>query len=224
MTTACSSAPTSGTEGGPSPATRLVYVCLAVLLAASTGRCTACSTAPLTGYEHLNDEISEHLSKVGLGPGDVFEVRVFGEDGLSGTYRVSAGGDIDFPLVGKVKIEGRTPGEVADDVRQRLKKGFIREPFVSVYIREYNSQKIFVLGQVAKPGTFPFTGGMNVVEAITLAGGFRPSANANYVVVTRKVGKEERRIPVPVEKISEGLAANLSLQAGDIVFVPDTLL
>ena len=65
---------------------------------------------------------------------------------------------------------------------------------------------------------------MTVVEAITLAGGFKSSANQNYVVVTRKVAGKEKRIPVPVEKISAGLASNLTLRAGDIIFVPDRLL
>ena len=100
----------------------------------------------------------------------------------------------------------------------------LREPHVSVYVQEYNSKKIFVLGQVTKAGTFPYSGGMNVVEAITLAGGFRNTANPDYVVVTRRTAEGEKRIPVPVEKISKGLASNLELQAGDIVYVPDKLL
>ena len=221
MSTAFSSAPTSGTEFAWPPK---LLIWLIAANAALSGGCTACATAPSTGYEHLNDEISEGLAKVGLGPGDVFEVRVYGEKELSGIYRVSPSGEIHFPLIGSVRVEGQTPGEVADEVRNRLQGGFIRDPFVSVYVKEYNSQKIFVLGEVQKPGTFPYAGGMNVVEAITLAGGFKASANPNFVVVTRKVNGQEQRIPVPVEKISEGLAANLSLKAGDIIFVPDTLL
>ena len=189
-----------------------------------SGGCTACVQAPTTGYEHLNDDIDEHLATVGLGPGDVFEVRVYGEEALSGVYRVAPSGEINFPLIGSVKSTSRTPAELAEEIRDRLKRQYIRDPFVSVYVREYNSQKIFVLGQVHHPGTFPYMTGMSVVEAITLSGGFLPSANPNYVVVTRKIDGKEKRIPVPVEKISEGFATNLDLKAGDIVFVPDTLL
>lgn len=180
--------------------------------------------APTTGYEHLNDEITEHLSRVGLGAGDVFEVKVYGEDQLSGTHRISPEGEIDFPLVGRLGVVDLTPGQVAEEIRVRLQAGYLKEPFVSVFVREYNSKKIFVLGQVQKPGTFPYAAGMNIVEAITLAGGFHASANPNYVVVTRKQAGKETRIPVPVEKISEGLAQNLALQPGDIVYVPDRLL
>jgi protein involved in polysaccharide export with SLBB domain len=181
-------------------------------------------SAPTTGYEHLNDEIEAQLAEVGLGSGDVFEVRVYGEKELSGVHRISPDGAIDFPLVGRVAVAGKSPDQIGEALAGRLRDGYLKDPFVSVYVQEYNSKKIFVLGDVAKPGTFPYRGGMNVVEAITLAGGFKNTANANYVVVTRKTADGERTIPVPVEKISKGLAANLELQAGDIVFVPDKLL
>ena len=184
----------------------------------------ACKTAPTTGYQHFNVDLKKHLTQVGLGAGDVFEVRVFNEKNLSGTYRVSPNGTIDFPLIGRVSVDGKTPGQITKLIHNRLMNGFIKEPSVSVFVKEYNSKKIFVLGHVFKPGTFPFAKGMTVVEAITRAGGFKSSANPNYVVVTRKIDGKEKRIPVPVEKISAGLAANLSLQAGDIVFVPDRLL
>ncbi len=197
-------------------------VLLLTVLAATLSGCAP--SAPSTGYEHLNDDISEAMAKVGLGSEDVFEVRVYGEEQLSGTYRVSSDGAIEFPLVGRVVVEGYTPGEIAEVIRGRLQAQFIREPYVSVLVKEYNSKKIFVLGEVNKPGTFAYSPGMNVVEAITLAGGFNLMANADYVVVTRKVDGKEKTIPVPVEKISKGLAANLTLQAGDIVFVADTLL
>jgi protein involved in polysaccharide export with SLBB domain len=203
--------------------TRYIVWCLAILATSSWG-CMACAQAPATGYEHLNESIDDELAKIGLGAGDVFEVRVYGEDELTRVYRVPPSGRIHFPLVNEVHVAGKTPREIEDEVRSRLMEGYIRDPFVSIYVQEYNSKKVFVLGQVARPGTFNFQRGMNVVEVISLAGGFKPSANPDYVVVTRKVDGEEQRIPVPVEQISKGLATNLALQSGDIIFVPDTLL
>ena len=129
-----------------------------------------------------------------------------------------------MPLIGRVKVDGLTPGEIGEIISNKLRKGYIREPSVSIYPKEYNSKKIIVLGEVAKPGTFPFKNNMTVVEAITLAGGFKSSANKNYVVVTRKIEGKERRIEVPVQDITEGLASNLALNAGDIVFIHDRLL
>jgi protein involved in polysaccharide export with SLBB domain len=177
-----------------------------------------------SGYEQLNEAIREELQLVGLGVGDVFSVKVYGEKDLSGEHQISPEGTVDIPLIGRVEVEGQTPSEIGRKLEERFLDGYLKTPYVSVYVKQYNSKKIFVLGMVRKPGTFPLTAGMNVVEAVTMAGGFTETANANFVVVTRKQDGEEVRIPVPVEEISKGLAANLDLKAGDIVFVPDRLL
>lgn len=159
-----------------------------------------------------------------LGPGDVFEVRVHGEKDLSAEYRLAADGTINFPFIGKVKVVGRTPNQLAKEIESRLKDGYLVNPFVSVVVKEYNSKKIYVLGQVTKPGTFPYEGGMNIIQAITLAGGFTPMAKTNSVIVTRMENGVERRISVPAGKISEGLAPNFVLKPGDIVYVPERVL
>ena len=87
-----------------------------------SGGCTACSTASATGYEHLNERIEAQLAAVGLGPGDVFKVHVYGEKELTGLYRVDTSGAIRFPLVGQVVVGGRTPNEVAEVIAQRLQQ------------------------------------------------------------------------------------------------------
>lgn len=188
------------------------------------GAVSCAPTASTTGYAHLNAQIQDQLKTVGLGPGDVFEVRVYGEPTLTGVYRIAEDGSIDFPLVGRVSAEGLTSREISTLLGDKLRDGYLVAPSVSVYVKEYNSRKIFVLGQVNNPGSFPFSVEMNVVEAVALAGGFAPTANHDFVVVTREVDGRETRIPVPVGKISKGLAVNLELQAGDIVYVSDTLL
>ena len=178
----------------------------------------------MTGYEHLNEAIEAEMAKVGLGPGDVFEVTVYGEENLTRTLRVSPEGDVHFPLIDRIHVDGLTTVQIETLIREKLQDGFIREPSVTVFVKEYNSKKVFVLGEVERPGTFPYAAGMNIVEAITLAGGFKASANTNYVVVTRRGPTGDQRIPIPVEKIIEGLATNFGLQPGDIIYVPDTLL
>jgi protein involved in polysaccharide export with SLBB domain len=195
-----------------------------VLFVLAVGTLSCAPQAPSTGYEDLNASIGDQLKTVGVGAGDIFSLKVYGEKELSGDHQVSPEGTVDIPLIGRISVAGKTPPEIASAIEKALLEGYLREPYVSVYVKEYNSKKIFVLGMVRKPGTFPFQGGMNVVEAVTLAGGFTETANANFVVVTRKKDGGEIRIPVPVEKISKGLAANLELQAGDIVFIPDRLL
>ena len=201
---------------------KIAWTAVLVLAALVFSACPP--TASTTGYQHLNSEIDEHLRKVGLDTGDVFEVRVYGEPELSGIHRIAEDGTIDVPLVGRLEVRGLNRGQIATKLEDSLRDGFIRSPSVSVFVKEYNSRKIFVLGQVRNPGTFAYVTGMSVVEAITRSGGFLPTANANLVVVTRQVNGEDQRITVPVDKISQGLASNLQLQAGDIIFVSDRLL
>ncbi|RKH18317.1 polysaccharide export protein, partial [Corallococcus sp. CA047B] len=156
-----------------------------------------------------------------LGPGDVVEVRVFQEPEHSGTWRVSPEGTIDYPLCGKVSLSGRTASSAADVLRDCLTR-YLRRPQVAVLVREYNSQKIFVFGEVQKPGTFPVDGEVSIIQAITLAGGFTKLAAKNNTLVTRVVDGQERKIRVPVEDIGVGRERNFLLQAGDIVFVPES--
>lgn len=159
-----------------------------------------------------------------IGPEDVFEVRVYNEAALSGTFRVSPDGSVDFPLIGTVIVTGLRQEEVAGLIRSKLKQGFLKDPFVTVYVKEYNSKKVFVVGKVAKPGTFVYQDGMNIVQAITLAGGFSATAQKNNTIVTRVLSGAEQRIRVPVDDISAGRSANFTLAPGDIVFVPESVL
>ncbi|MFN3200097.1 MAG: polysaccharide biosynthesis/export family protein [Bradymonadia bacterium] len=159
-----------------------------------------------------------------LGPSDVFEVRVYQEKELSGTYRVGSDGTFDFPLIGQVKADGETPSSLAKVITERLSTQYLRDPQVSVFVKEFNSKKVFVLGEVNKPGTFPFEDDMTIVQAITLAGGFKNLADKDKTVVTRRRGEREKKFVVPVEKIGKGQAQNIELKPGDIIFVPQTWL
>lgn len=166
---------------------------------------------------------SDSAEDTALGPGDVFNVEVFGEKDLSGKFRVSAQGTIDYPFAGTVKVAGLTPPEVATLIRQKLASGYLKDPSVSVFVESYNTKKISVFGQVQKPGTFNYMNNMSIIEAITLAGGFTPIASKNDISVTRVEHGKSRRFTVPVEEIGQGKSANYLLRPGDIVFVPERL-
>lgn len=158
-----------------------------------------------------------------LGPGDVFEVRVFRQDDMTGTYSVSAEGTISFPLVGTIQVQGKTPAEVERALRERLADGYLRNPQVSVLVKEYKSKKISVFGEVRKPGTLTYAEGMTVVEAVAQAGGFTDMARKNAVTVTRSIGGEKTKFTVPVQDIGKGTANNFYVRPGDVVFVPRRL-
>lgn len=159
-----------------------------------------------------------------LGPGDVVQIRVFREKDLEGSYRVSDDGTIVFPLIGTVKLVGRMPEQVSEEIRGRLADGYLVDPQVSVFVAERKSQKVHVLGQVNKAGTFSWEAGMNVVQAITQAGGFTKLASQNSVTVTR-IGPTGDKVTfnVKVGDIGSGRETNFALNPGDIVFVPEAI-
>ncbi len=158
-----------------------------------------------------------------LGVGDTFEVRVFGEAELTGTYRVSGEGTITFPLAGQIKVEGLDPQIAAKKIAERLADGILRNPQVTVLVKEQSSKKVVVMGQVSKPGTFPYTPTMTIIEAITTAGGFTQISAKNDTTITRLNGGQKTTIKVPVADIGEGKAKNVFLRPGDIISVPERI-
>ncbi|QRK14221.1 polysaccharide biosynthesis/export family protein [Archangium violaceum] len=156
-----------------------------------------------------------------LGAGDLVDVRVYQEPDHSGVWAVSSEGTIDYPLCGKIHLAGRTSGTAADVLRECLAR-YLKHPDVSVVIREYNSKKVFVFGEVQKPGTFSYEEGMTVIEALTLAGGLTKTASPNGTQVARQMEGQQLKIRVPVKDIRDGVEKNFPLQPGDIIFVPES--
>lgn len=158
-----------------------------------------------------------------LGVGDVFEVRVFGEPDLSGSHRVGGGGTITFPLAGVIKVEGLEPQQAAKAIADRLADGILRNPQVSVLVKEQTSKKVVVMGQVSKPGTYPYTPSMTILEAVTVAGGFTPISAKNDTTITRMAEGKKETTKIPVADISEGKARNVYVRPGDIISVPERI-
>jgi polysaccharide export outer membrane protein len=158
-----------------------------------------------------------------LGVDDAFAVRVYGEPDLSGTYRVSTDGSVDFPLAGRIPVKGMVVGEVQQEIVKRLKGDYLLNPQVTVMVIEWNSRKISVLGQVQRPGAVPYYPNMTIIDAIASAGGFTGIAAKNSVNLRREVtGKVETRT-FPVADISEGRSPNVVVLPGDVVVVEERL-
>lgn len=130
-----------------------------------------------------------------LDAGDRLRIVVFGQDGLTNTYAVDAGGSITIPLIGAVQARGLTPAELASAVTARLKKGYLREPYVAAEIESY--RPFFILGEVTAPGQYPYVPNLTVESAVAIAGGFTPRAQKNSVKLTRpsEGGPAQAQVP-----------------------------
>ncbi len=191
--------------------------------------CGASPKAPQSGVNITTSPISPQETKAPgstiqtIGPNDVFEVRVYNQPDLSSTYRVGPDGTIQFPLIGHLDVRGMTAAEVAVHIKSALSGDYLVNPQVSVFVKEYNSQKVSVFGEVSKPGTFTYVDGMNVIQALTLAGGFTKEASRKNINITRAIDGQEVRLEVRIEDILKGTSKNFPVRPGDIIYVPQSL-
>jgi polysaccharide export outer membrane protein len=143
-----------------------------------------------------------------LDAGDKLRVVVYGQEGLTNTYAIDAGGAITMPLIGSVPARGRTPASLATEISGKLRNGYIRDPSVAVEIESY--RPFFILGEVAAPGQYPYVPNMSVESAVAIAGGFSPRARRDSVTLTHTDGAGASRYVVPL---------GTSLSPGDTVLV-----
>ncbi len=153
----------------------------------------ACASEPLPagGGEYLVQTGHEY----NLGPGDKIRITVFGEESLSGEFLIANNGAVAMPLIGEVQAGGLTPTAFQTTVQQRLEaSGMVRSPRVSADVTEY--RPFYILGEITKPGQYPYAIGMTVTKAVATAGGFTYRANNRTVYVTRE--GSGREVPVSV--------------------------
>lgn len=130
-----------------------------------------------------------------LDAGDRLRIVVYGQEGLTNTYSISAGGTITMPLIGAVPARGRTPQGLAADISARLRNGFIREPSVAVEVESY--RPFFILGEVQAPGQYPYVPNMTAESAVAIAGGFSPRARKDRVTITHTDASGTSRMIMP---------------------------
>jgi polysaccharide biosynthesis/export protein len=143
-----------------------------------------------------------------LDAGDKLRIVVYGQESLTNTYTIGAGGAITMPLIGTVPARGRTPAGLASEISAKLRNGYIREPSVAVEIEAY--RPFFILGEVAAPGQYPYVPNMSVESAVAIAGGFSPRALRDRVTLTHTDGSGSSRMVVP---------SGTALRPGDTILV-----
>lgn len=159
-----------------------------------------------------------------IAPADTLIIDVLNEKGLSVERRVEQGGTINYPLLGIVAVGGKTTREVAAELTHQLEKDFLVSPQVSVNVKEYSSRTVSVLGEVVgKAGAIKLPGErrMDILEAITEAGGFTPNANQHKIQLYRKGQKTQYKLD-QLLKLTDP-AKKIWLEPGDVIYVPERL-
>ena len=157
-----------------------------------------------------------------IGPGDVLGINVWKEAEMSKVIPVRSDGRISLPLIGEVQSGGLTPRQLEAEITKRLKE-YVAEPSVTVVVQEIHSQNINVLGMVNRPGSYPLTKTMTIVDAIATAGGFRDFAKQKSIYVLRQnPDGTQARLPFNYKEVIKGVkpSQNVKLQPGDSIVVP----
>ena len=166
---------------------------------------------------------SAHAQQSGyvVKPGDVLEISVWKEPDLQRQVLIRPDGAFSFPLVGQVDARGKTVIDLNKTVSERLSR-FIADAVVTISVQQINGNKIYVLGQVNKPGEFIVNPSVNVMQALSMAGGMTPFAATNDIIVLRGQGESQKALPFRYADVVRGrnLEQNIDLIAGDIVVVP----
>ena len=186
---------------------RSIGSAMMVLCAGIIGACAQDNVAPLSMAPGTpTGVLSESAYK--LDTGDKLRVIVFGEMDLGGEYEVDGSGFVRLPLVGQIRAAGLAVNEFEDGMKAALEKGYLKDPRVSVEVINY--RPFYILGQVNKPGEYPYVNGMTVLSAVALAGGYTYRANETNVYIRRR-GAEEQNV-APADQVTR-------VQPGDIITV-----
>jgi polysaccharide export outer membrane protein len=192
----------------------LVVLLAGAMPALATAQTLAKATAPAAPAAPLQDPYT-------VKPGDMLSIAVWKEPDLQGPVLVRPDGTFSFPLCGQIDARGKTVNELQQLVSERLKK-FISDPVVTVSIQEVKGNKVYVLGQVNKPGEFIVNPRVDVMQALSMAGGTTAFASLGEIVILRRSDGGQQALPFKYADVARGrnLQQNIMLQAGDVVVVP----
>jgi polysaccharide export outer membrane protein len=162
------------------------------------------------------------LADYKLHPGDKLLVGVYDDPKLlPQEITVAPDGKISFPLVGVLMVGGKTVEQIRTEIESRLKK-YISDPVATVVVTEVKGNVVYVIGQVTKPGSITMNPTINVLQALSIAGGGNPYAKLDSIIIIRSTGGVQRVLPFRYGQVSTGkeLQQNIDLESGDVVVVP----
>lgn len=159
------------------------------------------------------------VSEYRIGPQDLLEISVFQVAELNRTVRVNSSGDISLPLVGVMRAGGRTVQELEADIAKSLEAKFLQNPQVTVFVKEFTSQRVTLEGAVKKPGIYPLTGRTTLLQAIAMAQGLEQLADLKGIVIFRVVEGKKMGARFDIKAIRSGSAADPQVYGDDIIVI-----
>jgi len=209
---------------GASMALLLLLQCSAALAQQSGSKSQMGSKLLVAANENDGKEVQNRAvvdPSYVIGPQDVLDISVWKEPELSRTVPVRPDGRISLPLLRDVQAAGLTPSQLAAHITQGLTQ-FIAGPDVTVIVTTTNSQRIYIVGEMMRPGTYPLLPGMTVLQALSNAGGFTQFASTKNIYVLRQENEKHVKFPFNFKEVIKGKRTeqNISLKTGDTIIVP----
>ncbi len=161
----------------------------------------------------------EGVSEYRIGAQDLLDISVFQVEDLNRSVRVNSGGQISLPLVGTLRAGGRTVQELEAEIARKLDEGFLQNPQVTVFVKEFSSQKVTMEGEIAAPGVYPLTGKTTLLQAVAMAHGLGPLADPRGIVVFRVIEGQKMAAVFDLKAIRTGDAEDPQIYGNDVVVV-----
>ncbi|MCZ6768518.1 MAG: polysaccharide biosynthesis/export family protein [Acidobacteria bacterium] len=183
--------------------------------------------------------LDRSASQYRLGAGDLIEVSIFGVEDFNYSLRIDSLGQINLPFIGSITAAGLTPTELGHELKSTLEGRLIRNPQVSVFVKEYRSQPVFVLGAVRQPGQYQMVYQLNLIDVIAMAGGLEIERAADYALVRRRGSGTDNEginpsrtngesaqlevVEIDLKELLEGedFSLNIPIQGGDVIHIPE---
>ena len=156
-----------------------------------------------------------------VGEGDVLKISVYGHGDLTKTERISGDGNIIFPLIGQVHVDGMTVSEVSSLIANKLSEGYILLPDVSVFVQEFRSRKAVIMGEIAKPGLYELKGEITLLELISIAGGLTANSGDIATIKRKGPGEDMRSLDIDFMAIMESgdVSLDVPVYDGDSIYI-----
>ncbi|KFN45093.1 polysaccharide biosynthesis/export family protein [Arenimonas oryziterrae] len=215
------------------PTSRLLIVGLLALAASLSGCASSSGNAVRSGTAHAvtsteslpaPDTTAQSGAYTGVdnyrvGPQDLLEITVFQVPDLNRTVRINSGGQISLPLIGQMQAGGKTVPELESEISAKLTEKYLQNPQVSVFVKEFTSQRVTLEGAVKKPGIYPLTGRTTLLQSIAMAGGMDQLANLQGIVVFRMIDGKKMAAVFDLKQIRAGQAEDPQIYGDDVVVV-----